>query len=92
MKICITGGAGFIGFHLAQKLFNEGHEVYGFDNFNDYYDPSLKTARQVKLAEMSIPIVDLDLNSHFFSLSQCYYSYYQMIYYMSTPYPKHCFH
>ena len=64
MKICITGGAGFIGFHLAQKLFNEGHEVYGFDNFNDYYDPSLKTARQVKLAEMSIPIVDLDLNSH----------------------------
>lgn len=64
MKICITGGAGFIGFHLAQKLFNEGHEVYGFDNFNNYYDPSLKKARQEKLAEMSIPIVDLDLNSN----------------------------
>ena len=64
MKICITGGAGFIGFHLAQKLFKEGHEVYGFDNFNDYYDPSLKRDRQTKLAELSIPITDLDLNSH----------------------------
>ena len=64
MKICITGGAGFIGFHLAQKLFNEGHAVYGFDNFNNYYDPSLKKARQEKLAELSIPIVDLDLNSN----------------------------
>ncbi len=64
MKICITGGAGFIGFHLAQKLFNEGHAVYGFDNFNNYYDPGLKRVRQEKLAELSIPIVDLDLNSN----------------------------
>ena len=36
MKICITGGAGFIGFHLAQKLHKEGHELFGFDNFNFY--------------------------------------------------------
>ena len=64
MKICITGGAGFIGFHLAQKLFKEGHEVYGFDNFNHYYEPSLKRARQRKLAELSIPIAELDLTSH----------------------------
>lgn len=61
-KICITGGAGFIAFHLAQKLQSDGHEVYGFDSFNNYYDPSLKRARQQKLAELTIPIVDLNLN------------------------------
>ena len=60
-KICITGGAGFIAFHLAQKLQENGHAVYGFDNFNDYYDPSLKRARQQKLAEKTIPIVEMDL-------------------------------
>ena len=60
-KICITGGAGFIAFHLAQELQAAGHAVYGFDNFNDYYDPALKRARQQKLAEKTIPIVELDL-------------------------------
>ena len=44
-KIAITGGAGFIGFHLAQKLYIEGHTVCGFDNFNNYYDPGLKLKR-----------------------------------------------
>lgn len=61
-KICITGGAGFIGFHLAQKLHADGHEVYGFDSFNNYYDPALKWARQQKLAELTIPIAQLNLN------------------------------
>ena len=51
MKILITGGAGFIGFHLAQKLMIEGHTIYGFDNFNDYYDVSLKEARAKILEE-----------------------------------------
>src|SRR5512133_3613897 len=45
MKILITGTAGFIGFHLTHKLLAEGEEVFGIDNINDYYDPSLKLAR-----------------------------------------------
>ncbi|MFS0516949.1 NAD-dependent epimerase [Nostoc sp. UIC 10607] len=45
MKILITGVAGFIGFHLAQRLLTEGIQVYGIDNFNNYYDVSLKKAR-----------------------------------------------
>lgn len=42
MKILITGGAGFIGSHLTEKLLHEGHEVICLDNFNDYYDPNIK--------------------------------------------------
>lgn len=45
MHILITGAAGFIGADLAQKLLSHGHSVVGIDNFNDYYDVSLKRAR-----------------------------------------------
>ncbi len=45
MKILLTGAAGFIGFHVAQKLLARGDEVIGLDNLNDYYDPNLKRAR-----------------------------------------------
>jgi len=45
MKILITGTAGFIGFHLAKRLLDEGNEVVGLDNINDYYDVRLKYAR-----------------------------------------------
>ena len=45
MKILVTGTAGFIGFHLAKKLLELGHEVIGYDNINDYYDVNLKYAR-----------------------------------------------
>ena len=48
-KILVTGAAGFIGFHLTQRLCSMGHEVHGIDNMNDYYDVSLKEARLKEL-------------------------------------------
>jgi UDP-glucuronate 4-epimerase len=49
MKILVTGAAGFIGFHTCLKLVNQGHDVYGVDNINDYYDPKLKFDRLEEL-------------------------------------------
>lgn len=48
MKILVTGPAGFIGFHLARKLLQNGNAVVGIDNINDYYDVGLKFARLEK--------------------------------------------
>ena len=50
MNILVTGAAGFIGAALSAKLLDLGHEVVGFDDFNDYYDPALKEARVALLA------------------------------------------
>jgi UDP-glucuronate 4-epimerase len=50
MKILVTGAAGFIGFFTAKKLLERGDTVVGLDNFNDYYDVSLKEARAAVLA------------------------------------------
>jgi len=44
-NILVTGAAGFIGFHLSISLLDDGYEVLGIDNVNDYYDPKLKWAR-----------------------------------------------
>lgn len=49
MKILITGTAGFIGFHLAKRLLSMGHQVFGVDNFNDYYSVQLKRDRHAQL-------------------------------------------
>ena len=49
MKILVTGAAGFIGFHTCLRLLNLGHELYGIDNINDYYDPKLKFNRLKEL-------------------------------------------
>jgi len=45
MKFLVTGVAGFIGFHVVERLLNAGHQVVGIDNLNDYYDVKLKLAR-----------------------------------------------
>ncbi len=45
----VTGSAGFIGFHVARALLDQGARVVGLDNFNDYYDPALKRARDAIL-------------------------------------------
>ena len=50
-KVLITGAAGFIGYHLSQRLISQGIEVYGIDNMNDYYDVELKKMRLSKLQQ-----------------------------------------
>ena len=62
MKILVTGAAGFIGFHTAQRLLARGEEVVGFDNLNDYYDVNLKRARlEILKKEPGFSFVKCDL-------------------------------
>jgi UDP-glucuronate 4-epimerase len=51
MKILITGAAGFIGFHLARRLLDDGHEIIGLDVVNDYYSVELKKNRIARLVD-----------------------------------------
>jgi UDP-glucuronate 4-epimerase len=53
MRIFLTGGAGFIGFHTARALLSRGHDVTAIDDLNPYYDPALKKARLAVLSEFS---------------------------------------
>lgn len=53
MTIIVTGAAGFIGHAVAHRLLDRGETVIGVDNFNDYYDPSLKEARAATLEQRS---------------------------------------
>ena len=65
-KIYITGIAGFIGFHLAKKLVNEGYEVGGCDNFNAYYDVQLKRDRQrILIDEFDVYIDPYSLDTQY---------------------------
>ena len=45
LRVLVTGIAGFIGFHVTKRLLDDGYEVVGFDNLNDYYDVQLKIDR-----------------------------------------------
>jgi len=61
MKILVTGAAGFIGSHTAERLSELGHEVVGVDNFNDYYDLQLKQMNVNSIKEKGVEIINLDL-------------------------------
>jgi len=65
MHILVTGAAGFIGADLCHKLLGNGHQIVGMDNFNDYYDVSLKRARVERLVKHAnssqLSIVEMDL-------------------------------
>ena len=50
-RVLVTGAAGFIGYHLSDRLLGAGEEVVGLDNLNDYYDPRLKEARLERLTK-----------------------------------------
>jgi len=63
-KILITGAVGFVGYHLSQRLLSEGHQVYGIDNLNDYYDPLLKQSRLANLRLSTFDFRQMDLQDY----------------------------
>ena len=63
LKVLVTGAAGFIGMHVAQRLLARGDAVVGLDNLNDYYDPQLKRDRLARLAHERLSFVKLDVEN-----------------------------
>ena len=62
MNFLVTGAAGFIGFHVSQRLLAAGHQVVGIDNLNDYYDVNLKHARlNLIKADSAFTFIEMDL-------------------------------
>ena len=61
MKVLVTGAAGFIGMHLAERLKRDGVQVLGVDDFDPYYDVGLKRARAARLAAAGVACDDVDL-------------------------------
>jgi UDP-glucuronate 4-epimerase len=63
MRILVTGGAGFIGSHLVEKLLTKGHEVAILDDFNDFYDPNIK-CENIAAVWDTVPVHHIDLREN----------------------------
>ena len=75
MKILVTGAAGFIGMHVCIKLLDQGHEVIGIDNLNDYYEVSLKQDRIENIRtkyDFTFHKLDISEKSDLFNLAESY--------------------
>lgn len=62
LSVLVTGAAGFVGTHVSLALKKRGDGIVGLDNFNNYYDPTLKKARQSLLNSHNIFVVEGDVN------------------------------
>ena len=62
MKVLLTGSSGFIGFHLAKNLLQDGHIVVGIDDHNNYYNPDLKSKRLSLLRSKNFSFYRTDIN------------------------------
>uniref|UniRef100_A0A1D1YRJ1 UDP-glucuronate 4-epimerase n=1 Tax=Anthurium amnicola TaxID=1678845 RepID=A0A1D1YRJ1_9ARAE len=62
ISVLVTGAAGFVGTHVSAALKRRGDGVLGLDSFNDYYEPSLKRARQLLLERAGVFVVEGDVN------------------------------
>ncbi|KAF9616706.1 hypothetical protein IFM89_031723 [Coptis chinensis] len=62
ITVLVTGAAGFVGTHVSAALKRRGDGVLGLDNFNDYYEPTLKRARQALLERSGVFVVEGDIN------------------------------
>lgn len=63
MNILVTGAAGFIGSHAAERLHDLGHYVIGVDNFSDYYDVKLKKLNAKAVEDKGVKVITLDLRT-----------------------------
>ncbi|MGH7977591.1 MAG: SDR family NAD(P)-dependent oxidoreductase, partial [Limisphaerales bacterium] len=55
MNFLVTGGAGFIGSHVCERLLRNGHSVWAFDDLNDFYDPQLKRKNIREIQSLAKP-------------------------------------
>ena len=63
MKVFVTGAAGFIGCETVLAFLKDGHEVFGIDNLNDYYDPKLKRDRLARIPSERFHFTNLPFSS-----------------------------